>query len=383
MKNKSFVLRLLMSSILLGFLISCGSETVNSENEGNASENSSQIFVTNKQFEMGNMEFVNLEEHPFLKTINSNGFINVPPESFASISPYFGGYIKEIQLLTGQRVSQGQTLFVLENPDYLETQQNYLEAKSQLNYLKLDYERQKDLAKENITSQKNYLKAESEYRMIQARYESLRKKLQLMGINPSSVSESNLRSTIAISSPISGYITEINASKGLYLNPSDVAVKIMNTDQIFVELSVFEQDLMQIHENQRVTFRLQHDSKQHEAFVFLINKVIDPKTRAIKVLCKLSSKETIGSFTPGMYVEAEIVSTTSMGFGLPEEAVISAGVNSYVLVLEKKTKKGFSFTKTQVKTNSRNEGFIEVLNASTISKTKQILGKGAFNLINE
>lgn len=384
MKTNTFIF-LSIFGLLQLTLVSCGSEGVASAKNEDAQEvTSSEVVVTSIQFELGNMELGQLEEHPFQKTINANGFINVPPESFASVSPYFGGYIKEIRLLSGQRVGKGQTLFVLENPEYLETQQSYLEAKSQLNYLKLDYERQKDLSTENVTSKKNYLKAESEYKMILARYESLRKKLQLMGINPSSVNESNLRSTISVASPISGFVTEINASKGLFLNPSDIAVKIMNTDQIYVELSIFEKNLMQIHEKQNVTFRLQNDpTKTFDATIFLINKAIDPKTRTIKVLCKLSNVQDAGAFTPGMYVEAEIITNAAMGFGIPESAIVSVGNESYVLVLKSKKKNGYSFEKRKVKVGQSTNGICELLHPESFDKTKKILINGAFNLINE
>lgn len=363
-------------SVLFG---ACSSEQISKDSEKQTDD---RIHVTQAQYQMGEMELVELTHQPFSKTVKANGLLDVPPENNATVSAYFGGYVKEIRLLPGQKIVQGQTLFVLENPEYVETQQNFLEAKSQLNYLKLDYERQKELSKENITSQKNYLKAESEYKITLARYESLRKRLSLMNINAGNVTESNLKSTIIVTSPISGYITSVNASKGMFLNPSDVAVTIMNTDHMHIELAIFEQDLRYVKEKQAIHFKLQNDgSKEYNAEVYLINKAIDPVKRTVKVHCHLSNPSDLTSLTPGMYVEAEIYTTKDSAPALPEEAIVNVGNDYFVLVLKEKNSKAFVFDKVKVKLGATNNGFIEIVNQNEFRKGTKFLGRGAFNLI--
>src|SRR5690606_34484631 len=118
--------------------------------------------LSTRQFQSSNMELGTLEATSFHTVVKAIGIFDVPPEHIASVSAYYGGTVKEIRLLPGEYVKKGQTLFVLENPDYVQMQQEYLEAKGQLTYLKSDFERQKNLVRDNITSQKNYLKAESE-----------------------------------------------------------------------------------------------------------------------------------------------------------------------------------------------------------------------------
>ena len=50
---------------------------------------------------------------------------------------------------------------------------------------------QKELAAENVNSKKTFLKAESDFKITQAHFESLKKKLELMNIQPSSISPEN------------------------------------------------------------------------------------------------------------------------------------------------------------------------------------------------
>src|SRR5690606_33145966 len=121
-----------------------------------------------------------------------------------------------------------------------------------------------------------------------------------------SVSAENLKTTIAITAPISGYVTSILATKGMFLNPSDVALTIMNPDHMHVELNIFEQDLTKVKIGQEVSFRLQDSDTEYKATVHLINKAIDVDNRTVKVHCHLVNEKESLQLTPGMYVEAEI-----------------------------------------------------------------------------
>ncbi|MDP5172289.1 MAG: efflux RND transporter periplasmic adaptor subunit, partial [Bacteroidia bacterium] len=121
--------------------------------------------LTAEQFSGAGMAVGGFTEQTFSQVVKTTGMFDVPPEFKASVSAYYGGYVKTISLLPGQRVRKGQLLFTLENPEYIQMQQDFLEAKGQLAYLKNDYERQASLRSENVTSQKVFLKAESDYNM--------------------------------------------------------------------------------------------------------------------------------------------------------------------------------------------------------------------------
>lgn len=379
MKNTTYLLFLFSISMLL----SCGSEEVNTTEEILVEINSEMIEITQAQFDLGKMKLGTFSNQSFSKVIKANGMLDVPPENKSTLSAYFGGYVKNISLLQGQKITKGQTLFTLENPDYIQVQQEYLEAKSQLSYLKSDYERQKGLASENVSSQKTYLKAESEYKSTLARFESLKKKLSLMNINPNGVTEMNLTSTISVKAPISGFVTSVMASKGLFLNPSDVALTIMNTDNMLVELNIFEQDLTQVKIGQDVQFRIQNGKKDYQGEVFLINKAIDSENRSIKVHCHFKDEDEAKTLTPGMFVEAEIVASGDSSLALPVNAVISVEGNSFVLVKSENSERKYTFNKVEVKIGESSKGFVEVLNANDFDENTQFLTEGGFNLIQE
>ena len=340
--------------------------------------------LTATQFTSSEMQLGKLEMKTFHEIVKANGMFDVPPQSRATVSTYFGGTIKHIQLLPGERVKKGQILFTLENPEYVQVQQEYLEAKGQLPYLKSDFERQKNLNQDNITSQKKYLKSESDYTVARVKLEAFSRKLTLMGINPGGLTMENIRTTIDVTSPISGYVTEVNVSSGAFLTPSQTAVSIVNTDHLHLELKIFEKDHPKVEIGQSIKFKSQTSNlKEYQASVHLVNKTVDPKDRTIGIHGHLINERLAAKFNPGMYVEADIFTSTESRVALPMDAIVEVDGKYYVLMLSTSSPEGYAFIKKEVTVGSTNNGYAEVLNTNDFKDNSEILVKGAFNLIKE
>ena len=379
--NSIYIKSLLLVAIMA--LASCNSKEkseVKNTDATEKAENTDIATITENQFKSGDMELGKITTQPFNTVVKANGMFAVPPENQADVSAYFAGYVKDINLLPGDAVKKGQTLFTIENPEYVQVQQDFLEAKGRLNYLKSDYDRQKELIADNVTSKKNFLKAESEYTVTLAQYQSLKKRLSLMNINPNTLSGENIRSVISVPSPLTGYATTINATKGMYLNPSDVAVTVTNTDDLHIELKIFEKDLPMVKEGQFINVRLQNDmNKVYQGKVHLVNKAINAQDRTVAIHGDLVNESDVKLFAPGMYIEGEILTTTSEHPALPVEAVANIDNDYFVLVKEN----GTTFKKVLVKVGATNNGFIQIINANDFKGDSEFLTKGAFNLITE
>ena len=148
-----------------------------------ATEQSTEIELTEAQFQTMKMEWGALHTGEFSEEIQVQGTVQIPVEGMREITTYFGGYVQDLKLIEGQEVRKGEVLFTLENPDFLRLQQDFLEINSQLAYLKAELERQKTLAQEQISAQKNFLKAAAVYEAASAKTQSLKKQLAMIGIN--------------------------------------------------------------------------------------------------------------------------------------------------------------------------------------------------------
>jgi membrane fusion protein, heavy metal efflux system len=363
-------------------LVSCNSKTKEDAIIIETSESTEKdvLTITETQFVSSNMELGKITKQKFSTSVKANGMFDVPPENKATISAYFAGYVKNTSLLPGDAVKKGQVLFTLENPEYVQIQQDFLEAKSKLNYLKADYERQKTLVADNVTSQKNYLKSESEYKVTLAQYQSLQKKLSMMNINSNALTGETISSVISVTSPISGIATSIEVTKGMFLNPSVVAMTVTNTEHLHLELKIFENDLPLIKEEQPIKIHLQNNSKQiYYGTVHLINRAINPSERTIDIHGDLVNEDDAKLFAPGMYLEAEIITSNDVLDALPTEAVINIDNTNYAILKQNTT----TFRKVPVQVGKSSNGFIEILNASEFKADSEFLTKGAFNLITE
>ena len=339
------------------------------------------INVTKVQFQSGAMEIASPIEKDFDVVVKASGTIDVPPENRAKVTSFMSGYIKTTKLLVGDKVVKGEAIVTLESTDYLDVQKDYLEVAEQIDYLKSEYDRQKTLYDEKITSQKNYLKAESEYRRAKGMYQSLRAKLVLLNINPSNVEKGNLTSRITIFAPISGDVTVVNATIGMLISPSDVIIEIVNNNELHLELSVFEKDILKVKMEQKIKFSVPEASKEvFEGEVHLVGKSIEGKERTINVHGHLADNIKQKLLT-GMFVEAAIVVDSKKGLAVPDDAIITEYNKSFVLMLDN-DKNGYSFKKVPVSLGEKLENFVEILPSTLITVNSKILTKGVFDVSN-
>lgn len=367
-------INLIISSVIL---VSCNSSNTSDKEVIPEETDSNIIEISAAQFLNSEMELGTLSEQNFSESIKTNGFIDIPPANKASVSAIMGGFIKKSNLLVGDKVKKGQLLVVIENSDFIEIQQQYLELDAQLNFLENEYNRQKTLFEEQISSKKNYLKAESDFNSAKAVYNALEQKLLLLNINPSNVKSGNISSTIPVYAPISGSITKVSTSVGKFMSASDVLMEIIDDEHKHLELVVFEKDVFNVEEGQVIYFQTPENSLQkYKAEVHLIGKSIDEQNRTVKVHGHLENEHE--PFIVGMFVEAEIITNSIQKNALPINAVLEEESNFFVLVLKEKNEDSYKFDKKEVSIGLKTEAWIEILDAEKVLFDNQILTKGAF-----
>lgn len=361
-------------------LVACGNDKKEEQTEKTPLK-SDELVVSKEQFEGEKMAFGTLSEHDFNSIVKVSGLIEVPTQNQSSVSTFMGGYVTKSPLLIGDEVKKGQYLLTLESTEFVEIQQRYSEIAQQLNFLKSEYTRQKTLYDEKISSEKNFLKAESDYKSSLAHYNGLKKKLQMLNINPTSVENGTISSTINLYAPIDGFVTKVNVSNGTYVSPADIILEIIDTDHIHLELSVFEKDILKVKKGQDIQFRIPEASDSiYKAEVHLVGTTIDPTNRRVVVHGHLEDDHT--AFIVGMFAEADIITGSSKGIALPKTAVIQFENDYYALVLDKETSSDYYFTKVKLDLGLQTEDVVEVLNPVSL-KDKKIVVNGTYMLLNE
>lgn len=383
--------------LALPLLSGCGSGSSKTDTEGDKGQSEKSDSTSVKNDSVAGIVRVSLTQaqynvaaielgQPTLRTLSTtlkvNGTIDVPAQNRMSVSVPFGGYIRQINLEPGMRVRKGQPLVVLENPDYIQLQQDYLDTKAKLEYADLELARQQELSRENVGALKVFQQVRSNRQSLQAQLAGMAQRLAILRINPAKLSPDQLTRTVTIPSPVSGFITNVPVNNGRFVNPADVLVEITNVDHLHVQLSIFEKDISRIHTGQIVRFGMGGDaSLVHRGEIFLIGKSI-AADRTISVLAHPDGYAD--DFIPGGYVSAQIDVKTQPLKALPESAVVSYGGKSLIYVLEKKQANPatYQFRQIEIKTGVRENGYVAINLPSDVNpQLSPIVLNGAYSLL--
>jgi RND family efflux transporter MFP subunit len=316
-------------------------------------------------------------------SIKVNGKVAVPPRNFATVSAPYGGFITSTNLLPGDVVVKGQPLAVIENQEFVDIQQNYLESKNRLDYAAAEYKRHTDLYKDDVYSEMNLQQVTADYKSLKAQVSSLEQKLALIGLDPSLVNEERITRSVTIVSPITGFIKTVNVNTGKSISPTDILFEIVNTDKLFLELTLFEKDANKVLKGQKLRFYINNETEQHDGSIYQTAISVDAD-RTYKVYAAVESgcKNVI----PGMYVNAAVEISGKNVTALPSEAVVSFDDKDYIFVwFREKQEKGMAFTEyrmVEVGKGMTDGGYTEVILPPGFEiRGAKVVVKGAYNLL--
>jgi cobalt-zinc-cadmium efflux system membrane fusion protein len=353
---------------------SCGQNQREEQVETGSPVSHNVITLTSDQYKAADIKLGKVEPRPIGTTLHVNGMLDVPPQNLITIAAPMGGFVKATKLLQGMKIKKGELLVTLENQDYIQLQQDYLDNKSKLEYLESEYNRQLALAKENINAQKTVQQAKSQYQSAQAIVKGLAAKLRMINISPESLTEDNIRSTINLYAPLNGYVTVLNVNIGQFVNAADVIFKIVNLEHLHAELQVFERDIHALSVGQKVSFKLANENNLRTATVHLIGKEISPE-RTVRVHCHLDKEDE--NLLPGMYITASIESDAHEVAAVPVNAIVNFEGEDFVFVVSGNNQ----YTLTNVKTGKSTPDFIEVQFPEDFAPSSSIVTNGSFELL--
>jgi cobalt-zinc-cadmium efflux system membrane fusion protein len=309
-------------------LISCGKrEEPQAEAHHEESENTAEF--TSAQVEIAHIKLGKVEQKLISGTIRANGVLDVPPQQMVSISVPFGGFLKSTPLLQGVYVRKGQQIAVIENPEYIQFQQDYLEASNQHEFSKADYERQQQLARENVNAQKTLQQAKATFQTWEAKRNGLLTRLRLLNIDTAALRKGHITSTASVYAPIDGFVTEVNVNIGKFVSPTDVLFEIVDTEHLHAELTVFEKDVPRIRTEQKVRFTLANETRERTATVYLIGREISTD-RTIRIHCHIDQEDK--NLLPGMYLKAIVEAGGTQVNALPDEAIVDFQGKKYIFI---------------------------------------------------
>ncbi len=365
------------------------------ESEPKEAVSTKEVELNEAQYKAAGIELGAFAMKNLSDVVNANGYTKLPPQNQADVSVHLTGIVKSINVIEGQAVKKGQVLATIESPEFAKLQEAYQTSKSNLEFLTLEYDRQKTLSEENVNSKKIFQKTKADFETEKARLSSLKQQLSLLNLNAGN----NSGSIMPVVAPISGYITEINIKIGSNAEVGKPLLSIVDNSQLHVDLLVYEKDLQKVKPGQNIRFVLTNqDNTEIKGKVFNVGKAFENETKSVAVHADIINKSQ--TLIPGMYVNALIDVGARDVQALPLDAVVKAEGREFIFILEEgheeeshdseeghshedghkheEAGKMYHFQRIEVKTGTSQLGYVQVSVLQKIDANAKIVLKGAY-----
>lgn len=372
MKNLFYILP-------FALLISCsGKNNSNMESDKLPETNSGKQYLelSQEQIEMSGIQTGKLEKRTISETVECSGNLVASPEDIATVSPLINGYIKNLNYYPGDYVEKGTVLGTLNHPDFITLQQQYIEAKSQVDYYQEEFKRQGELTVENAASIKKMQRAQADYLSYEATYKSLKAQFELLGVNTEKIEKGDFVKDFIIKAPISGTISRLNANKGKFVSAEDYIYEIVNTSVLNIKLNVFEKDFSKIKVGQTIRFHNLNNERTYISKVKRTGVKLNDTDKSILVQGVIENKS--GKLKSGMYVNASILTNEKETYTVPTTAVVESTEKSFIFIKEKN-----AFKAIEIEKGIEQPDFCEIIDPDKELLHGEIVINGAYYLMSK
>lgn len=284
------------------------------------------------------------------KAIRTVGRIEYDERKIATINTKIEGWIEKLQVnYTGQYVKKGEILAEIYSPELVASQQEYL------NILKWSQPEDSPAGTGESSEMNRMLTQDAE-----AMRQAARQRLRFFDLTEAQIRKieqtgSPLR-TLAIFSPVSGYVVQKNALLGMKVQPGEKLFDLVDISTVWVVADIYEHELALVRIGQQAEIALSSlPGKTFTSAIEYVSPLVAGETRTVKVRFTLNNRA--GNLKPQMFANVEIKIPLGQRLVVPDAAVINTGARQLVYV----DKGDGYFEPREVRLGVKAEGMSEVL----------------------
>lgn len=271
-------------------------------------------------------------------------------------SPY-AGRVTKLLAKPGDKVTAGQPLFVVESPDMVQAQNDFInastglnKARSALDFAKIVEQQNKSLYETRAAplrdvqqSQAAVLAGQNDLRSAETSLEVVRNRLRILGKTDAEITNFGETGTInpltTIYTPIEGTVVQRRVGPGQYINTTsnsaaanDATFVIGDLSTVWLVAYVREAEAQNMKVGQGLRFSvIAYPNRVFTAKIVYVATSLDPVTRRLLARATIDNSE--GALRPEMF--ASVTITTAEGdssLAVPREAIIYDGNNTRIWV---------------------------------------------------
>lgn len=340
---------------------------------------SSAVVVSATQLKNMDLVYAEISEDLVSEEIKVTGMTDVPPENVAMVSMPIAGFVKTLthNVLEGKFVAKGSVLASIQSMEFVQLQQDYLQATSQAILLEKELERQRTLVAQDASALKKVQIAEAEFRNNQVLMKALEAKLKILNVSVEDLKKNGIQPNLMVYAPLAGFIKSSNVNLGKNVSPTDVLFEIISKEHLHLELKVLENDAYKIKEGQKVLLNDPRLGGEVSGKVFLVGKAFGDESKAINVHVHLSDERVESKLIPKMFINARILVEPRKTTTLPETCILRENNQQFVFRLKNST----TFEKIPVKVGTVQNGKVEVTFSEAIAPATKFVSKGVNTLV--
>lgn len=248
-----------------------------------ASETANNITISGQQQQALGIQTAKLQAVKQHVLFKAPAVVEVPPRNAVIINTPQAGFVQQLQVAEGESVDKDQILAVLNSPDLVTLQNDYLQAYSQLQLSKNTYQRDQQLYQQGIISERRWQQTRTRYNALKSSLHQTRSMLEIAGFSKADLSrlqrKRQLEGELTIKAPIAGVILERNVDVGQKVEMLEALFHLADLKQLWLSIRVPQEQVETLRIGDQVAGKNQHVS----ARVSLIHRGVDPHDQTVKV----------------------------------------------------------------------------------------------------
>lgn len=387
------IFSILLISLLGIIQLSCGAKNDKDTNpveekKEEQHENGNTATLTDAQIQSIGIQTGVIEEKQLTASIRANGALRVPNQNKALVNSLYSGIVRSLLIQPGNTVKKGEVIATIANPEFIRSQEEYLSISPRIVLAEQEYNRQKELNAGNAGALKNLQAAESDLRTLKTRKAALEQQIELMGINPASLSNGKLISVLSLRTPIGGIVSNVSVKMGSYVDLNTPVAEVVDNSQLHLDLFVYEKDLPKLKNNQSIHFTLTNNpGKEYDAEIYSLGSTFEDESKAVSVHARVNGDKT--GLIDGMNITALISLDKITTPAVPDEAIVTYQGQDYIFIVKdthtesedhsnEKAGDGSTFEKVPIAKGTSEVGYTQITVLKPIPADVKIVTKGAF-----
>jgi len=292
-------------------------------------------------------------------TVTAYGVVSADPDAVNAFNADHQVIVSRLWVTAGQKVAKGDRLVTLSTAP--SARMDYRQAAAALKYARDDLSRKRRLLKQQLATRAGVASAEKALQDAKARL-AVQKEL------------GNDTEQQVLQAPFAGVVTSLAVSPGQRLQGGSAILNLTRRDRLVVRLGVEPEEASSVPAGGDVRLTpIFGEGPAIRASVDRVQGIVDPKTRLVDVLVRLSGVQT-DHLLPGMQLRGRITLSRHDTLAVPRSAVLKDANGPYLFIV-----RGQHAHRVDVHTGIRTERWIGVSGAG-LSAGDRAVTEGNYEL---